>query len=109
MERGTVKGAEHGLGADGSIGRAIRGRPLKRFESSYSLTIKWGLRTGGWPFWGREEAKGMLEVSVCRKGSVLTCALTRIKVVPRKFYALGFSKGVFSFQEEINHVSKLQG
>ena len=51
---GTV---EDGLGAELSIGRQLRVRPLKRFEAAKAAN----------------------------------------KVVPRKFYALGISKGVFSF------------
>ena len=40
MEMGTVKEAEHGPGAGMSIGSHSRVRPLKRFESSFSLTQK---------------------------------------------------------------------
>ena len=39
---GTIKAAEHGLGAGFSIGREPRVRPLKRGESSVSSDSKWG-------------------------------------------------------------------
>ena len=39
---GTGKSAEHGLGAGMSIGSHPRVRPLKRFESSFFLALKWG-------------------------------------------------------------------
>ena len=97
-EGGTEEFGEHGLGAEMSIGRHFRVRPLLRYESSFSLTQKWSPRKGGWPLWGRGNAKPLAEFSAGRKWSGVACALTRNKVVPRQFLSpLGLPGRFFHF------------
>ena len=83
VERGAREVGEHGLGAELSIGRQLRVRPLTRFGVVVSFNQNWGPRKSGWLLWGRGNAKLLVEFSACRKWSSVACALTRIKVVPR--------------------------
>ena len=41
VERGTKEGAEHGLGAGGSISRPARVRPLLRQEADFFCETRW--------------------------------------------------------------------
>ena len=95
---GTETEAEHGPGAGVSIGRHARVRPLTRLESS-NLSFSNGAPAKADGFCGEEEMPSHWRNFLkSRKWSVVACALTRNKVVPRQnvnFAALEVIQGRF--------------
>ena len=58
---------------------------------------KWGPRKGGWPLWGRGDAKPLAEFPDKQEMEKCGLRIDENKVVPRNFYALEETQGRFLF------------